>query len=96
MKLRQNEGGGFLFFFHRMTIFQPQIQAVKGDSNIICISGPYFNIHFYMFSHIKTCRKKTVTINQQNEPLTFMAAAAAAAAPADVAAALLPGSWRHF
>lgn len=69
-----------------MTIFQFCIQAVNGDSNIICISGPYFNIRFYMFSHIKTCRKKTVTVNQQNEPLTFTAAAAALATAATAAA----------
>lgn len=60
MKLWQNEGGEFFFFFffHWMTIFQPQIQAVNGDSNIICISGPYFNIRFYMFSHIKNLQEE--------------------------------------
>lgn len=76
-----------------MTIFQFCIQAVNGDLNIICISGPYFNIRFYMFSHIKTCWKKTVTINQQNEPPTFMAIAAGSGSTTTATAA--PSYWAH-
>lgn len=59
--------GFFFSFLCRRTIIRPPNHTVNGNTNIIRISQSYFYVRFYVFSHIKTCREKTATVNQQNE-----------------------------
>lgn len=87
MKLRQALVFVFFVFLCRRTIIRPPNHTVNGNTNIVRISQSYFYVRFYVFSHIKTCRKKTATVNQQNERARLYGRAA-------ISTALLQGT-RH-
>lgn len=78
----------FFSFLCRRTIIRPPNHTVNGNTNIIRISQSYFYVRFYVFSHIKTCRKKTATVNQQNERARLYGRAA-------ISTALLQGTRRN-